>query len=85
MSQRFIEVILEPMYKIFPQIVGDRDKDVGADVDVSLPILCYEFGIQLTNESMNRFHVKKIKKFTKILSKKKIHFQFCRKPIFTIW
>ena len=41
-QRSFIEFILEPMYKIFAQIVGD--------VDVSLPMLCDELGIRLTKE-----------------------------------
>ena len=43
-QRSFIEFILEPMYKIFAQIVGD--------VDVSLPMLCDELGIRLTKEGM---------------------------------
>lgn len=42
-SQRsFVEFILEPMYKIFSQIVGD--------VDENLPRVCDELGISLTKE-----------------------------------
>ena len=41
-QRSFIEFILEPMYKIFAQIVGD--------VDISLPMLCDELGIRLTKE-----------------------------------
>ncbi|CAI9741869.1 kDa U5 small nuclear ribonucleoprotein component-like [Octopus vulgaris] len=42
-SQRsFVEFILEPMYKIFAQIVGD--------VDENLPSVCEELGISLTKE-----------------------------------
>lgn len=42
-SQRsFVEFILEPMYKIFAQIVGD--------VDENLPRVCDELGISLTKE-----------------------------------
>ncbi|ESO05879.1 hypothetical protein HELRODRAFT_105890 [Helobdella robusta] len=38
----FVEFILEPLYKIFAQVVGD--------VDTSLPRLCDELGIKLTKE-----------------------------------
>lgn len=38
----FVEFVLEPMYKIFSQIVGD--------VDESLPRVCDELGISLTKE-----------------------------------
>lgn len=42
-SQRsFVEFVLEPMYKIFAQVVGD--------VDECLPRLCDELGISLTKE-----------------------------------
>ncbi|XP_061191284.1 116 kDa U5 small nuclear ribonucleoprotein component-like [Saccostrea echinata] len=42
-SQRsFVEFILEPLYKIFAQVVGD--------VDECLPRLCDELGISLTKE-----------------------------------
>ncbi len=41
-QRSFIEFILEPIYKIFAQIVGD--------VDVSLPMLCDELGIRLSKE-----------------------------------
>ncbi len=41
-QRSFIEFILEPMYKIFAQIVGD--------VDNCLPMLCDELGIRLTKE-----------------------------------
>ncbi|XP_064613567.1 LOW QUALITY PROTEIN: 116 kDa U5 small nuclear ribonucleoprotein component-like [Liolophura sinensis] len=42
-SQRsFVEFILEPLYKIFAQIIGD--------VDECLPRLCDELGISLTKE-----------------------------------
>lgn len=42
-SQRsFVEFILEPLYKIFAQVVGD--------VDQSLPRVCDELGIHLTKE-----------------------------------
>lgn len=41
-QRSFVEFILEPMYKIFAQIVGD--------VDASLPRVCDELGISLTSE-----------------------------------
>ena len=41
-QRSFIEFILEPVYKIFAQVVGD--------VDISLPGLCDELGIRLTKE-----------------------------------
>ena len=41
-QRSFIEFILEPVYKIFAQVVGD--------VDLSLPMLCDELGIRLTKE-----------------------------------
>ena len=41
-QRSFIEFILEPMYKLFAQIVGD--------VDTCLPMLCDELGIRLTKE-----------------------------------
>jgi len=41
-SRSFIEFILEPLYKIFSQIVGD--------VDESLPRVCDELGIHLSKE-----------------------------------
>lgn len=41
-QRSFIEFILEPIYKIFAQIVGD--------VDISLPMLCDELGIRLSKE-----------------------------------
>ena len=37
-----MEFILEPMYKIFAQLVGD--------VDETLPRICDELGIQLNKE-----------------------------------
>ena len=62
-QRSFIEFILEPMYKIFAQIVGD--------VDVSLPMLCDELGIRLTKEGNVLISRKKI-----IHSKKLIHLYF---------
>ena len=41
-QRSFVEFILEPMYKLFAQIVGD--------VDTALPSLCDELGIKLTKE-----------------------------------
>jgi U5 small nuclear ribonucleoprotein component len=41
-QRSFIEFILEPMYKLFAQVVGD--------VDTCLPMLCDELGIRLTKE-----------------------------------
>lgn len=41
-QRSFIEFILEPIYKVFAQIVGD--------VDISLPMLCDELGIRLSKE-----------------------------------
>ncbi|XP_059160130.1 116 kDa U5 small nuclear ribonucleoprotein component-like [Physella acuta] len=41
-SRSFVEFILEPLYKIFSQIVGD--------VDESLPRVCDELGIHLSKE-----------------------------------
>jgi len=41
-QRSFIEFILEPIYKVFAQVVGD--------VDNSLPMLCDELGIRLTKE-----------------------------------
>jgi len=41
-QRSFIEFILEPIYKVFAQVVGD--------VDTSLPMLCDELGIRLTKE-----------------------------------
>ncbi|KAF6038906.1 EFTUD2 [Bugula neritina] len=38
----FVEFILEPLYKVFAQVVGD--------VDESLPVLCDSLGIYLTKE-----------------------------------
>ncbi|XP_059478720.1 116 kDa U5 small nuclear ribonucleoprotein component [Neocloeon triangulifer] len=43
-QRSFVEFILEPLYKIFAQVVGD--------VDVSLPDLMSELGIHLTKEEM---------------------------------
>ena len=39
-QRSFVEFILEPLYKIFAQVVGD--------VDTSLPMLCEELGIKLS-------------------------------------
>ncbi len=39
-QRSFVEFILEPLYKIFAQVVGD--------VDTCLPMLCSELGIRLT-------------------------------------
>merc|ERR1719507_1315382 len=41
-QRSFVEFILEPMYKIFAQIVGE--------VDTCLPMLCDQLGIRLTKE-----------------------------------
>eukprot|EP00095_Tigriopus_kingsejongensis_P010253 maker-scaffold178_size283195-snap-gene-0.10 protein:Tk10253 transcript:maker-scaffold178_size283195-snap-gene-0.10-mRNA-1 annotation:"116 kda u5 small nuclear ribonucleoprotein component" len=41
-QRSFVEFILEPLYKIFAQVVGD--------VDTCLPSLCEELGIRLTKE-----------------------------------
>ncbi|XP_060572589.1 116 kDa U5 small nuclear ribonucleoprotein component-like [Ruditapes philippinarum] len=41
-QRSFVEFILEPLYKLFAQIVGD--------VDESLPRVCDELGISLTSE-----------------------------------
>lgn len=41
-QRSFVEFILEPMYKLFAQIVGD--------VDEALPGLCNELGIRLTSD-----------------------------------
>jgi len=41
-SRSFVEFILEPLYKIFGQIVGE--------VDTCLPMLCDQLGIRLTKE-----------------------------------
>ena len=41
-QRSFIEFILEPIYKVFAQVVGD--------VDTKLPALCDELGIRLTKE-----------------------------------
>lgn len=41
-QRSFVEFVLEPMYKIFAQVVGD--------VDECLPRLCDELGISLTKE-----------------------------------
>ncbi len=41
-QRSFVEFILEPLYKIFAQVVGD--------VDTCLPMLCEELGVRLTKE-----------------------------------
>ena len=41
-QRSFVEFILEPMYKIFAQIVGE--------VDTCLPMLCDQLGIRLTKK-----------------------------------
>ena len=41
-QRSFVEFILEPMYKIFAQVVGE--------VDTCLPMLCDQLGIRLTKE-----------------------------------
>ena len=43
-QRSFVEFILEPMYKMFAQVVGD--------VDTSLPMLCEQLGVRLTKEEM---------------------------------
>jgi len=41
-QRSFVEFILEPLYKMLAQVVGD--------VDVSLPMLCQQLGIRVTKE-----------------------------------
>lgn len=41
-ARSFVEFILEPLYKVFAQIVGD--------VDECLPMVCEELGIHLTKD-----------------------------------
>ena len=41
-QRSFVEFILEPLYKLFAQVVGD--------VDTSLPMLCEQLGVRLTKE-----------------------------------
>jgi len=41
-QRSFVEFILEPLYKIFAQVVGD--------VDTCLPMLCEQLGVRLTRE-----------------------------------
>jgi len=43
-QRSFVEFILEPLYKLFAQVVGD--------VDTSLPMLCEQLGVRLTKEEM---------------------------------
>jgi len=43
-QRSFVEFILEPLYKVFAQVVGD--------VDTSLPMLCEQLGVRLTKEEM---------------------------------
>lgn len=43
-QRSFVEFILEPLYKIFAQVVGD--------VDTTLPDVLNELGIKLTKEEM---------------------------------
>merc|ERR1712013_837452 len=43
-QRSFVEFILEPLYKLFAQVVGD--------VDTSLPMLCEQLGIRLTKDEM---------------------------------
>ena len=52
-QRSFVEFILEPLYKIFAQIVGD--------VDTSLPMLCEELGIRLTKEE-SRMNIRPLTK-----------------------
>jgi U5 small nuclear ribonucleoprotein component len=41
-QRSFVEFILEPLYKLFAQLVGD--------VDTCLPMLCDELGIRLSKQ-----------------------------------
>ena len=65
-QRSFIEFILEPMYKIFAQIVRD--------VDVSLPMLCDELKIQLTKEGNELISRKKFISISRNFSKIFFHF-----------
>ena len=43
-QRSLVEFILEPLYELFAQVVGDVNK--------SLPMLCEQLGIRLTKDEM---------------------------------